>query len=121
MAKVVDNAEKEPIFGVFLVCIFPHSDKLNTERYGVFVIPNARKYGPEKLRIQTLFTHDRMGSKYASGSSGKTSGNAMRIIPPAPHLSWNAFPLSFLDNFFSDLSQYVVPETFNFFEKILLL
>ena len=38
------------VFGDFLVRIFPHTPYLS-----VFS-PNARKYGPEKLQIQTLFT-----------------------------------------------------------------
>ena len=45
------------VSGIFLVEIFPHSDwiRRDTEYPSVF-IPNARKYGPEKLRIRTLFT-----------------------------------------------------------------
>ena len=35
------------VFGVFLVFIFSHSD--------LIFRPNAGKYGPEKLRIPTLF------------------------------------------------------------------
>ena len=44
-------------FGVFLVRIFTHSDwiRRDTEYLSVFS-PNAGKYGPEKLRIGTLFT-----------------------------------------------------------------
>ena len=38
------------VFVVFLVRIFPHSDCLSK------FSPNARKYGPEKFRIPTIFT-----------------------------------------------------------------
>ena len=42
---------KSPVFGIFLVRIFPHSD------WYLFVSsPNSGKYGPEKSRIRTLFT-----------------------------------------------------------------
>ena len=43
------------VFGVFLVCIFPHSDWIqrNTEYRSVFS-PNADKYGPEKFQIRTI-------------------------------------------------------------------
>ena len=44
------------VFGVFLVSIFQHSDwiRRDTPYLSVFS-PNARKCGPEKLRIRTLF------------------------------------------------------------------
>ena len=45
-----DNAWKVPTLGVLW-----YAFGLNTERYGVFS-PNARKYGPAKLRIQALST-----------------------------------------------------------------
>ena len=50
------TARKVSVCGVFLVSIFPHSDwiRRDTEYLSVFS-PNVRKYGPEKLRIQTLF------------------------------------------------------------------
>ena len=52
---VLTLREKFPFLEFFwLVCIFPALG-LNTERYGVFS-PNVGKYGPEKLRIRTLFT-----------------------------------------------------------------
>ena len=46
------------VFGVFLVLIFPHPDwiRRDTPYLSVFNL-NAGKYGPEKLRIRTLFTH----------------------------------------------------------------
>ena len=49
--------EKYPLFGVFPVRISPHSDwiRRDTPYLSVFR-PNAGKYGPEKLRIQTFFT-----------------------------------------------------------------
>ena len=45
------------IFGVFLVCIFPYSNwiRKDMEYLSVFSL-NVGKYGPEKLRIWTLFT-----------------------------------------------------------------
>ena len=48
--------------GVFLVRIFLHSDWIwrDMEYLSVFS-PNAGKYGPEKLRMQTLFTLSRLG------------------------------------------------------------
>ena len=45
------------LFGVFLVRIFPYLDWIRRNILYLSVIsPNARKYGPEKLRIRTLFT-----------------------------------------------------------------
>ena len=54
---MIGTARKVPIFGIFLVCIFPHLDWKQRE-YGVFFVfnPNAGKYGPEKLRVRTFFT-----------------------------------------------------------------
>ena len=51
------TAWKVPVFGVFLVRISPHSDwiRIDTEYLSVFS-PYKGKYGPEKLRIRTLFT-----------------------------------------------------------------
>ena len=48
---------KVSVFGVFLVRIFPHSDRIqkDTEHLSIFS-PNPGKYGPKKLGIQTLFT-----------------------------------------------------------------
>ena len=50
------TAWKVPVFGIFLVRIFPHSDWIRryTEYLSVFS-PNAGKYGPENLRIGILF------------------------------------------------------------------
>ena len=49
MKSVCIRSFSGPYFSVF---------GLNTERYGVIlrIQPNAGKYGPEKLRIWTLFT-----------------------------------------------------------------
>ena len=49
------------IFGVILICIFPHSDwiRRDTPYLSIFK-PDARKYGSEYLRIRTLFTQWRM-------------------------------------------------------------
>ena len=45
------------VFGVILVCIFPHWHwiRRDTPYLSVFR-PNSGKYGPEQLRIWTLFT-----------------------------------------------------------------
>ena len=44
------------VFGVFLIYIFPHLDRIR--RYTLYLVfsPNTGKYGPEKLQIRTLFT-----------------------------------------------------------------
>ena len=49
---------KVSVFGVFLVLNFPHSNWIwrDTPYLSVFCL-NTGKYGPEKLRIRTLFTH----------------------------------------------------------------
>ena len=48
---------KVSVFGVFLVRIFPHSDRIQRDTPNPSVFSsNTRKYGPQKLRIQTLFT-----------------------------------------------------------------
>ena len=45
------------VFGAFLLRIFPHSDGIRRDMEYLSVFsPNAEKYGPEKLRIRTLFT-----------------------------------------------------------------
>ena len=50
-------AWKVSIFGDFLVRIFPHLDWIRRDASYLSVFsPNAGKYGPELLRIQTLFT-----------------------------------------------------------------
>ena len=50
------TAWKVSVFGVWLVRIFPHSDRIRKNTPYVFVFsPNAKKYGPGKLRIRTLF------------------------------------------------------------------
>ena len=46
------------VFKAFLVRIFPHLDWIRRDTlYLSAFSPNAGKYGPQKLRIQTLFTH----------------------------------------------------------------
>ena len=51
------TAWKVSLFGVFLVRILPHSKWIPTDTpYLTVFSPNAGKYGPEKLRIRTLFT-----------------------------------------------------------------
>ena len=52
------TALKVSVFGVFLVHIFSHLDrKRRVTKYLSVCSSNAGKYGPEKLRICTLFTH----------------------------------------------------------------
>ena len=49
---------KRPVFEVFLVRIFLRLSRMRKDTlYQFLFILNARKYGPEKLRIETLFTH----------------------------------------------------------------
>ena len=52
------TAQKVSIFGVILVCIFPHSDwiRRDTEHLSVFS-PNVGKCGPEYLQKWTLFMY----------------------------------------------------------------
>ena len=51
------TAWKVSVFGVFPVRIFPGSDWIRKDtKYLSVLSPNAGKYGPEKLRIRTLFT-----------------------------------------------------------------
>ena len=52
---IIFTAWKLSVFGVFLVRIFPHSDWIRRDipYFSVFSL-NAGKYGPEKLRTQTL-------------------------------------------------------------------
>ena len=46
------------IFGVFLVRIFPRSDRMRRDTpYLCVFSPDAGKYGPEKLQTRTTFTH----------------------------------------------------------------
>ena len=45
------------IFGVILVCSFPHLDWIRGDNLYLLVFnSNGRKYGPEQLRIRVLFT-----------------------------------------------------------------
>ena len=45
-----------PVFRVFLVRIFPHSDRMQRDTLYLSVLsPNAGKYGPGKLQIRILF------------------------------------------------------------------
>ena len=51
------TAWKWSVFGAFLLRIFRHSDGIRRDmKYLSVFSPNAEKYGPEKLRIRTLFT-----------------------------------------------------------------
>ena len=43
------SLREKSVFGLFLLCIFPHSDGIRRDT-------NAGKYRPEKFRIRTLFT-----------------------------------------------------------------
>ena len=50
-------AEKNFFFGFFLVRVFPNSCWIRRDTEYLYVFsPNSGKYGPKKLRIQTLFT-----------------------------------------------------------------
>ena len=52
------TAWKVSVFEVFLVCIFPHLNWIRRDNAYLSVFsPKCGKYGPVKLRIQTLFTH----------------------------------------------------------------
>ena len=55
--RILINVWKVFVFGVLLVRIFPHSEwvRRETEYFSVFS-PTVGEYGPEKLRIRTLFT-----------------------------------------------------------------
>ena len=59
-----DTAWKVSVSGVSLVRIFPHSYWIRryTEYLSLFS-PNAGKYGPEKLRVRTLFTQWKWNEK----------------------------------------------------------
>ena len=59
-----NTAWKMSVFGVFLFYIFPHSEWIprDTPYLSVFN-PNAKKYGPEKLRIRTLFTQSSVSDR----------------------------------------------------------
>ena len=53
------------LFGVFLVRILPGLDWIRRDAPYLSVFsPNAEKFGPEKLRIRTLFTQWRDSRKY---------------------------------------------------------
>ena len=47
---ITTNVWKVSIFGVFLVCILPHSNWIRV------ISPNTGKYGPQKLRLRTRST-----------------------------------------------------------------
>ena len=55
--RYTNTAWKVSVFQVFFVRIFPHSDWIRNDipYFSVFSL-NGGKYGPEKLRIWTLFT-----------------------------------------------------------------
>ena len=56
-----------PIFDIFLVRIFPHSDWIQRDTPSSLRIqsePNAAKYGPEKLRKRTFFTQWKERTNY---------------------------------------------------------
>ena len=58
LIKTSENAARRlSIFGVFLVRILQHSDRIqrDTENLSVFSL-NAGKYGPKEIQIRTLFT-----------------------------------------------------------------
>ena len=52
------TAQKVAVFGVILVRVFPHYDRIRRDtEYLLAFRPNAEKYGPEQLRIWALFMH----------------------------------------------------------------
>ena len=58
MAEEQYTAWKVYIFGVFLVRFFPHSDWIvEISPYLSVFSTNEGKYGPEKLRMRTLFSY----------------------------------------------------------------
>ena len=60
-ARTNTTASKVSVFGVFLVRISPHLDWIRRDALYLSVFsPNGGKYGPEKLRIRTLFTQSRL-------------------------------------------------------------
>ena len=63
--STINTAWKVSVFGVFLVRILLHSYRIRRDISHLFVfIPNTGKYGPEKLRIQTCFTHWKILGKW---------------------------------------------------------
>ena len=54
----LSTAQKVAVLGVFLVCVFPHSDWIwrDMEYVSVFNL-NSEKHGPEKPQIWKLFTY----------------------------------------------------------------
>ena len=57
------TAWKVSVFGVFLVCIFPHSDWIWRDReYLSIFSSNPEKYGPEKLQIRILLAQWKLNS-----------------------------------------------------------
>ena len=61
---VIITGWKVSVFEVFLVCNFSHSDWIRRDTpYLSIFSPNTGKYGPEKLRIRTLFTQC-IGTRY---------------------------------------------------------
>ena len=70
-SSVLDTAWKVFVFRVLLVRIFPHFNWIRRDTPYLFVFsPNTGKYGPENLRMRTLFTQWGVwqGSEYASAS-----------------------------------------------------
>ena len=65
--KFTNTVWKVSVLGVFLIRTFPHSDwiRRNTQFLSIFS-PDAGKYRPEKLWIQTLFTQSKVLRALAS-------------------------------------------------------
>ena len=84
----INSAWKVSVLRVFLVSIFPHLDWIRSDTlYSVGMRENsdqisylsafspiARKYGPEKLRIQTLFTQCNVVEKFSGVKSNSNLG-----------------------------------------------
>ena len=67
-----NTAWKVSKYGVFLVRFFPYSDwiRRNTPYLLVFSL-NAGKYGPDKLRIRTVFTQLKLTKRYLNSDCRK--------------------------------------------------
>ena len=85
---------KVSVSGVFLVHIFPHSELIrrNTEYLSVFN-PHAGKYGPEKLRVRTLFTQCKRVIPAMEGSQFKPLFS-LRYYSHRFQFLWWQFPLT---------------------------
>ena len=76
------RCKKTSLLGVFLLRIFPHSDWIQRDTSHLSVLSqNAGKYGPEKLRIPTLFMQCK-SVVLPLASSGYSYGLHSHLEPP---------------------------------------